>query len=286
MAERISGKTKLTGLLGRPVSHSISPKIHNESFAKLGLDYAYLAFDVEDQDLGKVVEGLKAMNARGWNVTMPHKTAICEFLDKLSPAAKMAGAVNTVVNDNGVLTGHITDGTGYMMSLKDANIDIIGKKMTISGAGGAATAICIQAALDGVKEISIFNREDEFFERAKQTVKDINKQTDCVAKLFTFDNEEDLRREIAESAIFVNGTSVGMHGSEDMCVIPNSDMLHPELIVSDVIYKPAETKLLKMAKEKGCKIINGEGMLLFQGAKAFEIWTGEEMPVNYIKEIL
>lgn len=285
MGERITGKTQLTGLLGTPVSHSISPTMHNESFEKLGLDYAYLAFNVGNEGVKSAVEGLKTLNARGFNVTMPNKTIICQYLDKLSPAAELIGAVNTVVNDDGVLTGHITDGTGYMRSLKEAGIDVIGKKMTIAGAGGAATAIQIQAALDGVKEISIFNIKDEFFERAKKTVKDINEKTNCKATLFDLTDKEALKREIADSVIFTNATGVGMKPHEGETYIEKS-MLRSDLIVSDVIYNPAKTSLLEMAEEVGCTTINGLGMLLWQGAKAFEIWTGKEMPVDYIKEIL
>lgn len=285
MGERITGKTQLTGLLGTPVSHSISPIMHNESFAKLGLDFAYLAFNVGNEGVKSAVEGLRTLNARGFNVTMPNKTVICQYLDKLSPAAELAGAVNTVVNDNGVLTGHITDGTGYMRSLKEAGIDIIGKKMTIVGAGGAATAIEIQAALDGVKEISIFNIKDEFFERAKKTVQDINEKTNCKVTLFDLEDKETLRREIAHSAILTNATGVGMKPYEGQTYIEKS-MLRSDLIVSDVIYNPEKTALLEMAEEMGCTTINGLGMLLWQGARAFEIWTGKEMPIDYIKEIL
>ena len=162
MAERITGHTELIGLIATPIRHSSSPRMHNEAFAKLGLGYAYLAFEVGTEDLEDTIKGFRAMKVRGSNVSMPNKTVVHKYLDKLSDAAEMCGAVNTIVNDNGVLTGHITDGIGYMSGLKDAGIDIIGKKMTIVGAGGAATAIQVQAALDGVKEISIFNRKDAF----------------------------------------------------------------------------------------------------------------------------
>lgn len=286
MAERITGKTKLIGLIATPISHSLSPTMHNEAFAKLGLDYVYLAFDCGNQELEDVVKGFRALNLRGYNVSMPNKTVIHKYLDKLSPAAELAGAVNTVVNDNGVLTGHITDGTGYMRALKEEGIDIIDKKMTLIGAGGAATAISIQAALDGVKEISIFNKKDKFYATAEKTVKDINKKTSCKAKLFDLDDKEALRREIEESVILTDASSVGMKPLEDLCNITDPTMLRKDLIVSDVVYIPKKTKLLELAEKQGCKTVNGLGMMLWQGAKAFEIWTGKEMPVNYIKEIL
>ena len=148
MAERITGHTELIGLMAYPIRHSSSPAMHNEAFAYLGLDYAYLAFEVDNSTLEDEIKGLRALKMVGSNVSMPNKTVVGQYLDKLSPAAELCGAVNTIVNENGVLTGHITDGIGFMQSLKDNDIDVIGKKMTIAGAGGAATAIEIQAAKD------------------------------------------------------------------------------------------------------------------------------------------
>lgn len=286
MAERISGHTELIGLIATPIRHSKSPTMHNEAFAKLGLDYAYLAFEVGTQELKAAVEGFKALKVRGYNVSMPNKTVIGSYLDHLSPAAELCGAVNTVVNDNGVLTGHITDGIGYMRALKDNNIDVIGKKMTIVGAGGAATAIEIQAALDGVKELSIFNRRDEFWTRAETNVKNINEKTNCKATLYDLADLDALRREIADSAIFTNATGVGMKPLEGQMVIPDASYLRADLIVSDVVYMPTTTKLLEVAQGIGCKTMNGLGMMLYQGAAAFELWTGKEMPIDYMKEIL
>lgn len=286
MAERITGHTELIGLIATPIRHSKSPTMHNEAFAKLGLDYAYLAFEVGNEELEDAVKGLKALKVRGYNVSMPNKTVIGQYLDHLSPAAKLCGAVNTVVNDNGVLTGHITDGIGYMRSLQDAGIDVIGKKMTIVGAGGAATAIEIQAALDGVKEISIFNRKDEFWERAEQNVKNINETTNCKATLYDLADTEALRREINDSYLFANATGVGMKPLEGQMVIPDASFLREDLIVTDVVYMPEETELLRVAKEVGCKTINGLGMMLYQGAAAFELWTGKEMQIDYMKDIL
>ena len=286
MAERITGHTELIGLIATPIRHSKSPTMHNEAFAKLGLDYAYLAFEAGTEQLEDAVKGFKALGVRGYNVSMPNKTVIGKYLDKLSPAAELCGAVNTVVNDNGVLTGNITDGIGYMRSLKDKGFDVIGKKMTIVGAGGAATAIEIQAALDGVKEISIFNRKDEFWDRAVQNVKNINEKTNCKATLFDLDDKEALRREIADSYLFANATGVGMKPLEGQMVIPDASYLRPNLIVTDVVYMPTKTKLLEVAEEVGCPCMNGLGMMLYQGAAAFKMWTGEDMPIAYMKEIL
>ncbi len=286
MAERITGHTELIGLIATPIRHSSSPRMHNEAFAKLGLDYAYLAFEVGADQLEDTIKGFRAMNVRGSNVSMPNKTIVHKYLDKVSEAAQMCGSVNTIVNDNGVLTGHVTDGIGYMSGLKDAGIDIIGKKMTIVGAGGAATAIQVQAALDGVKEISIFNKKDEFFERAKQTVKDINEKTNCKAALYDLADLDKLKEEIASSYIFANATGMGMKPLEGQTYIPDKSFLRKDLIVTDVVYAPAETALLKMAKEVGCKTLNGFPMMLFQGAAAFKLWTNQDMPIEHVKEVM
>ena len=286
MAERITGHTELIGLIATPIRHSSSPRMHNEAFAKLGLDYAYLAFEVGNEELEDTIKGFRAMKVRGSNVSMPNKTVVHKYLDKLSDAAQMCGAVNTIVNDDGVLTGHITDGIGYMSGLKDAGIDIIGKKMTIVGAGGAATAIQVQAALDGVKEISIFNRKDEFYERAQKTVKDINEKTNCKATLYDLEDLDKLKEEIASSYIFTNATGMGMKPLEGQTYIPDKSFLREDLIVTDVVYAPAEAALLKMAKEVGCKTLNGFPMMLFQGAAAFKLWTNQDMPIEHVKEVM
>lgn len=277
-------QTKLTALLGSPISHSISPLMHNESFRQLGLDYVYKAYDVDIEHLRNAVEELRAINARGFNLTMPNKNAMCELCDSLSPAAQIIGAVNTVVNDNGHLTGYTTDGIGYMRGLREDGYNVIGKKMTLLGAGGAATSIFVQAALDGMSEISIFSRRSKFYDRAIQIISTLKKHADCKIRLFDFEDESVLRREISESVLLTNGTSVGMAPNEDCSLITDTSMFHKDLIVSDVIYNPKETKLLRQAREAGCTTQNGLYMLLYQGAEAFKLWTGKEMPVELIKE--
>lgn len=174
----------------------------------------------------------------------------------------------------------------HMQSLKDNDIDVIGKKMTITGAGGAATAIEIQAALDGVKEMSIFNIKDKFWENAEKTVEKIRENTDCVVNLYDLDDKEKLREEIADSYLFAQATGVGMKPLEGQSVVPDKSFFRPDLIVTDTIYAPRETALLKMAKEVGCKTMNGLGMMLFQGDAAFHLWTGKHMPIDHMKEVL
>ena len=284
MEARITGHTVLTGLLGSPVEHSISPMMHNEAFRCLGLDYVYLAFNVGTENLKTAVEGLKVLGVRGFNLTMPDKNLMAKYCDHLSPAAEMIGAVNTVVNDNGILTGYTTDGIGYMQAARDAGFDLTEKTMTLLGGGGAATAICVQAALDGLKEIRVFNLKDEFYPRLQELLNKINDRTDCKVTLNDLADEEALKESIQTSHILVNGTSVGMSPNADACLIKDMSVFRPDLIVSDVIYNPEETKLLRLAREHGCPTFNGLYMLLYQGAAAFKLWTGKDMPIDVIKE--
>ena len=285
--ERIDGHTLLIGLMAYPIRHSMSPTMHNNAFAKLGLNYAYLAFEIDNDKLEKAVDAIRTLDMRGSNVSMPNKQKIIPYLDKLDPAAKMAGAVNTVVNDNGVLTGYTTDGTGFMKSLADEGLDIRGKKMTLAGAGGAGTPIAIQAALDGVKEISIFNLDDAQWEQAEKNVEIINREPDCKATLHHLEDKEDFKKEIASSYIYCDATGVGMKPLENMTLVEDPSWFHKDMIVFDTVYAPRETKLMKVAKEAGVDhVLNGLGMMLEQGAEAFKLWTGEDMPVDYIRELL
>jgi len=284
MSKKITGHTRLACLLGSPVEHSISPTMHNEAFELLDIDCAYLAFDVDEESMPQAVEGLRKMNVLGFNVTMPGKNIMCELCDDLSPAARIGGAVNTVRNEHGKFIGCTTDGIGFMEACKDAHFDIIGKKMTLLGAGGAASAILIQAALDGVSEISVFSIHDSFWNRAEKIVASLNVETNCKITLYDFKYPEILKREIHESAILVNGTSVGMRPNEEACIIRDISMFHKDLMVFDVIYNPEETKLLRLAKENGCQTANGLYMLLYQGVASFKIWTGQDMPIDIIKD--
>lgn len=282
--KEITGHSQLFGVLGSPISHSISPQMHNEAFRQLDMDCVYLAFEVSEDGMKATVEGLRTLNVRGYNVTMPNKNIMATLCDKLSPAAEIIGAVNTVANDNGVLTGYTTDGIGYMRAVEDAGHNIIGKKMTLLGAGGASTSIFVQAALDGVSEISIFSRStSKFNERARNIIEKLKEHSSCNVNLYNLEDESRLRYEISESSILTNGTSVGMASDIDNSIIHDMTMFHKDLIVSDIIYNPRETKLMKLAKEAGCPTFNGLYMLLYQGAEAFKIWTGQDMPVDIIK---
>ena len=280
----ITGTTRLTGLIGSPVAHSISPQMHNEAFRQLGLDYVYLAFDVGNSDLKKAVDGLKAIGICGFNVTMPFKARIPELADELTPAARLAGACNTMIVKDGKMIGHTTDGIGFMQSVIDAGHDIIGKKMTILGAGGAATAIIAQAALDGVTDIDIFRRNREpARSRTLDFAKRVSDNSSCRVQVCDISDTRQLKESLDSSAILVNATNVGM-APDRGCPIPDASLLHPELIVSDIIYNPRKTRLYQMAEAAGCPVFNGMYMLLFQGAASFECWTGQKMPIEIIRK--
>ena len=287
MTERIDGHTILIGLMAYPIRHSMSPTMHNNAFAKLGLNYAYLAFEVTNETLPSAIESIRTLDMRGSNISMPNKQKVIPLLDKLDPAAKMVGAVNTIVNDDGVLTGYTTDGIGFMKALTDEGLDIRGHKMTLSGAGGAGTAIAVQAALDGVKEMSIFNMHDATWANAERNVKLINEQTDCHATLHSLEDRDDFKQEIQSSYIYTDSTGVGMKPLEDNTLVDDPSWFRPDQIVFDTVYAPRTTKLMKVARQAGLKhVYNGLGMMLEQGAAAFKLWTGEDMPVDYIHQIL
>ena len=283
MTYEITGHTRLTALLGSPVAHSISPQMHNEAFRQLGLDYVYLAFDVGPGRIKEAFEGLKAIDIQGFNLTMPLKTSIQPYLDELTPAARLTGSVNTVYRRDGRYIGHTTDGTGYMRSVADAGCDVIGRKMTLLGAGGAATAICVQAALDGASAIDMFKRKNATFDQTAAFCAHIAEETGCPIRLYDIGDAKQLTKSISESALLTNATSVGMAPDTEHSPLPDSAILHPGIVVSDIIYHPRETKLLRQAREAGCMCFNGMYMLLFQGAASFRCWTGQDMPVDIIR---
>lgn len=280
----ITGHTQLTALLGSPVSHSFSPMMHNTAFAHLDLDYAYLAFDVNEDTLKTVVDGLRSMNIAGFNLTMPVKTKMCQYCDELSPAAKIMEAVNTVVHKNGKFIGYSTDGIGYLRALQDIDFYIKGKKLTLLGAGGAATSILVQSALEGAREISIFSRPGVRFERTRAIIEQLKSYSDCKINLFDYNDDTILKSEIASSDLLTNATSVGMAPNTESSLITDPSVFRSDLVVSDIIYNPQETMFLRLAREAGCKTQNGLPMLLYQGAESFRLWTGHDMPIDFIKE--
>lgn len=284
MSVPITGHTGLLCLLGSPVEHSISPAMHNEACDALDLDYKYLAFDVKEDQMPAAVEGLKTLGCKGWNITMPGKNIMCKLADELSSASEIAGACNTIINDNGKLIAYTTDGIGFMKAVEENGLSLPGKKMTLLGGGGAASAILVQAALDGLNQIDVFNVRDAFFPRLEEIAAKLNERTECKVIVHDFSDPEELADAVRHSDILVNGTSVGMAPHTERSLITDPSLFRKDLFVFDVIYNPKETKLIRDAKAAGCKTANGLMMLLYQGAASFKLWTGQDMPVELIKE--
>ena len=285
MEKRITGHTGLLALIGSPVGHSGSPAMYNYSFEKLGLDYAYVAFDIKEDQVKEYISAMRLLNMKGGNVTMPDKTEAAKYMDELSPAAQIIGAINTIVNEDGKLVGHITDGEGFVKNLKDRGIDIKGKKISVAGGGGAATAIQVQCALDGAREITIFNKKDAFFERTLATAEKIKHAVPgIVVNVYDIDDIARMTEEIKDSDIFANATIVGMKPLDDQSVVKDLSAFRPGLVVADAVYNPIETKMLREAKAAGWTCVGGKGMLLWQGVSAFKLFTGKDMPVEEVQE--
>jgi shikimate dehydrogenase len=275
----ITGKTQICALIGDPVEHTMSPAMHNAAFKKLGLDYAYIPFRVKPAELGQAVAGLRALNVRGFNVTIPHKVSVISFLDKLEPAAGKIGAVNTVVNDGGKLTGYNTDGEGFLRALRDENVKPEGKEVVILGAGGAARAIAYVLAEWGAR-LTIINRKQEL-DWAENIGHLIKKELGEGVKVGEL-TPRALSHALEKAHILVNATSVGMSPDSDKTPVP-AELLKRGLIVFDIVYNPIETRLLKEAKVAGAKVISGVDMLAWQGALAFEEWTGQAAPLALMR---
>ena len=286
MDARISGHTKLYCLIGSPVGHSGSPAMYNYSFARTGIDAAYLAFDIPLEKTEEAVKALKLLKVGGFNVTMPCKAAVAEFVDEISPAAKLIGACNTVtVSEDGKLTGQNTDGIGFVRNLSEHGVTVRGKKLVVLGAGGAATAICVQTALDGAAEIAVFNRKDAFYARGERTVEKLREAVPgCKVSITPLEDQAALAAAVRGCNILVNATKVGMK-TLDGETLSDPSLFRPELVVADTIYNPKETRMIQEAKAAGCAAaVGGIGMLLWQGVAAFKLFTGKDMPAQEVLE--
>ncbi|MDN6355659.1 shikimate 5-dehydrogenase [Lactiplantibacillus plantarum] len=264
MEARIDGHTTMLGLFGSPVGHSGSPAMYNYSFEKAGINDAYLAFDIQADEMASALTKMRVLNMRGANVTMPCKKVAAELVDELSPAAELIGAVNTIVNNDGVLVGHNTDGAGYVENLRQHGVDPQGKRLTVLGAGGAATAIAVQMALDGAQAIHIFNPKDSFYQNAELTAQKImDKVPACQVTVGDINDQEVLTQAIAQSDILANATKAGMAPNVEQTNIKDMTVFRSDLVVTDTVYNPATTKMLADAAEHGSKTIGGKGMLVW-----------------------
>lgn len=282
----IDGRTGFYALIGSPVGHSGSPAMYNYSFQKTGINDIYLAFDVQLSQTEEAVRALKALGCKGFNVTMPCKTRIAELADELSDAAALIGASNTVVVKNQKLYGHNTDGIGFVRNLWENGVEVKDKVLTVMGAGGAATAIQVQSALEGAKKIYIFNRRDEFYVNAESTAEKIERRIPGVeVRVYPLEDSQELYEKIGESDILVNATKVGMKPLDEESLIRDTSVFRPELTVVDAVYNPRKTRMIREAEEKGCRIVlDGTGKLLWQGNAAFHIFTGKQMPTEEVYE--
>jgi shikimate dehydrogenase len=269
----ISGETKIVGLFGYPVGHSFSPAMHNAAFAHLGMNYCYVTFSVKPDLLGEAVAAIRALDLKGVNVTIPHKEKVIPFLDAVSEEASFIGAVNTIRNDSGLLTGFNTDGRGFMRSLSEAGINVSGRKILIVGAGGAARALgyylCIVAS-----EVCLY---DAVTEKAEQLAHHLNTLKGNASAIDSATFKEG--RIFSRMDIIINATGLGIKHDDPVPV--DFSVLNKSHIVCDLFYK--ETPLLRKASECGCRTMNGLGMLLWQGVFAFELWTTKMPPVEVMR---
>lgn len=279
-SKAITGKTKICGVIGDPIEHTMSPVMHNAAFKKLGIDYVYLPFRVGKEELNEAIAGMRALNIRGFNVTIPHKVAIIPLLDKLDLLAERIGAVNTVVNDDGILSGYNTDGTGFLQSMLEHGIEPKEKNIVILGAGGASRALSFTLAERG-GNLVILNRllEFEWAEELAQKLAHTFKREVKALKL----DERNLSKALEGADILINATSMGMSPDVDETLVSRK-LLRPDLVVFDIVYNPIRTRLLREAEEAGAMTVGGLNMLVWQGIMSFEKWTGQKPPFELMRE--
>jgi len=284
MKKEINGKTKIIGIIGKNIENSLSPLIHNQIILKYSLSFCYLPFQVAGTDLSEAIQGIKALNIKGVNITFPYKEKVIKFLDNLEESARRIGAVNTIVNNKGILIGYNTDVIGFKRSLQeDKEFVIKKKKAVIFGAGGAARGVIYALLEEGIEEVCIFNRTPEKAEKIKQDFSSFFPES----SIYVFPlGEEDLKDKIEKAHLLVNATSLGMAPQIDNTPLPNEKLFHPDLLVNDLIYHPAKTLFLRQAERTGANIINGLPMLVYQGIESFYLWTGLKPEGKEILEII
>lgn len=273
-------RAELTGVFGDPVDGNPTGVVEEAGFAAKGLNYRYITIKVTPDDFDDAMKSLRALHMKGINLTMPHKIAVLPYLDEITEAARIIGAVNTVNVKDGKLCGDNTDGRGFVQALKNESISLTGKNLTILGAGGAAKAVAVECALAGAKKVTIINRSEA---HAKELVQTINEHTKAAAEYILWSEDQSIP---ADTDILINGTPVGLH--PDVTAKPDIhyDDIKANMVVSDVVFNPAETVFLAEAKARGAKTVSGLGMLACQGALNFEIWTEEEAPYDVMYEAL
>ncbi len=274
----ISGKTRVCGVIGDPIEHTLSPIMHNAAFGALGLDYVFCAFKVKPSGVEDAVNGMRALNIRGLNVTMPHKTTVINHLDRVDLSAQIINSVNTILNKENLLFGFNTDGVGAVKALKENGVELKGRKVMLLGAGGAARAIAYAVAKEA-DELAVLNRTVKQAQTlARLLEKACNKKIEAASL-----SPQDIQTSMQDSDVLINATSVGMKPKPEESPVPPK-LLHSDLSVMDIVYNPLETKLAKDAKAAGAKVVSGVEMLIYQGAASFEIWTGKQAPVEVMRD--
>lgn len=275
----ITGKTNIVGLIGDPVGHSMSPPMHNAAFEHLGLDFAYVPFNVKKVAVKDAINGAKAMGIKGLNVTIPHKTSVMAYLDFIEEPAELIGAVNTLKFEENMIKGYNTDGIGALKALEECT-SVKDKRVVMVGAGGAARAVAFQLILSGIEELIIVNRTPE---KALTLKNEIESKMECNISSGSL---EILEKTISKSDILIDTTPIGMYPHIDDEPVVKAEIMHSDLVVNDLVYNPMDTVLLKEAEKAGAKKVSGLKMLIYQGAEAFKIWTGREAPVDIMEEMI
>jgi len=278
----VKGTTTVVGVIGWPVAHSLSPPMHNAAFAHLKLDWVYVPFPVAPEDIGRAVEGVRALRLAGVNVTIPHKAAVVPYLDELDQTVADLQVANTIHNLEGVLKGYNTDGPGLLRALEEAGCSVRGRRVVVVGAGGAGRAVATAVARAGAASLAILNRT---VAKAEELAAAVERLVGLAALPLPLSGP--LAQEAVEAAeVVVDSTSVGMYPHCDEPPVISPEWLHPGQVVCDLTYNPRDTVLLKAARARGARTVNGTGMLVHQGAIAFEIWTGQPAPVETMRQAL
>jgi shikimate dehydrogenase len=278
----LDGTTTVVGVMGWPVAHSLSPPMHNAAFAALGMNWVYVPCPVQPERIAEALAGIRALGIGGMNVTIPHKAAVAKLVDELSPEARALEAVNTIDNTGDRLTGYNTDGPGFVRSAQEQGVALGGLRVVMIGAGGSARAVALACAREGIAGLTIANRT---LERAEGIAALVRRNSDLDAAQAT-PLGESTQTLIEAADVVINATPVGMHPHQDVPPVIPATWLRPGQVVCDLIYNPRETALLRAAREVGCRTVDGTGMLVHQGAIAFERWTGSEAPVEAMRQAL
>lgn len=287
LIDGIDGRTRLYGLFAHPAIHSLSPRMHNLSFQHRQVNAIYLAFDIT-AELSEAINSIRLLKMGGVNLSMPFKETVLPYLNELTPTAQIVGAVNTIINQNGHLIGANTDGTGFFANLQAHHYDIQNKTATILGAGGAGMAIIAAGASGGLRAIHVFKRRNASFQKVAEKLRQFANVYRASIRLYGYDDQMNFQKAIHTSDFLINTTNVGMGDdpSSMPLTVQQLRQLPLSVVVCDVIYKPLRTRLLQAAQEHGCATVDGLGMLIYQGAQAFQLWTHQEMPVGIVEAAL